>query len=156
MLETQLSPILGLILLGLVEFSTIIGAFASFSIAVVILLVNYLQLKQKIKVDSATLILKFLKPWHVNKGFTDLIDEINSSKIIKYDTEKLRMLLDHFEDIAVLWADKTLDETQILEYFGPNLRQIRDDKFIQQYIKTEKETALKIYENLLELIKKVR
>ena len=141
--------------LPLIDFFTIVGSVGSLCVVGTILYVNHKQLSQKIKIDSATLIQIFVKPWRDNKEFTDFLDEIDNPKTNNYGTENIRMLLDHFEDIAVLWKDRTLKENHILEYFMHNLRQIKKDECIQKYIKKQREYDGKIYDNLLELIKKV-
>jgi len=129
-LEEEISLIFGLTLVQIVEYVAMIGiAIAASSFIVT----AYYSTKQS-KVSSANLILELLKPWRSDK-FKHLLDQISDPQIKKYDLKETEEFLNQFEDIATFSKDGTLSENHVIQFFGPNLKDIRDDDFIQNFIK---------------------
>ncbi len=151
MLEAEISRITGLLFVEIIEIVAAIGIV----IATSSLIVTAHQTKKRSKVSSANLILELLKPWreeHVKK----LLSEIADPSITQYDEKELSYLLNHFEDIAVFENDGTLSTNHVVEFFGADLKYIRDDKFIQNYIKKWVEKNPNYYfVNLNQLFKKI-
>lgn len=158
-LEEQISPIFGLTLLELVEHIAAAGigiAIVSSIFAMGALIVSAIQIKKQSKVSSANLILELVKPWR-QKDFQKLLNEIANHDITKYDEGELEKLLNQLEDIATFWKDDTLSEIHVKEFFGSNLKTVRDDKFIQDFIKKwASKNSDYYFVNLRELIKKVK
>jgi hypothetical protein len=161
MLEAEISLIFGLTLMELVELVAIATIISGGAAAIGIMLSTTNIIKSRYennhqkKVSSATLILDLLKPWR-EEDVPKLLNEIADPNIAKYDEEKLEKLLNHLEDIATFWKDGTLSETHVKEFFGSNLKSIRGDKFIQDYIKKWNDKNPNYYfVNLKKLIKKV-
>ena len=161
MLEAEISPILGMTLLELVEwvaFATIAAGFAAavgIGISIYNLITSSNESKKQGKVASANLVLELLKPWRQDE-FQKLIDDIYDPTVTEYDERVMENFLNHFEDIAVLEKDGTLSTNHVKEFFGANLKAVRDDERIQSYIKkwTDKNSDY-YFVNLRELIKKV-
>lgn len=133
----------------------IIIAISSITIAGITALALWIQIHKQSKVSSANLILELLKPWRT-KDLQKLLNDILEPTIKKYDEKNLELFLNQLEDIATFWKDGTLNEIHVKEYFGSNLKSVKDDKFIQDYIKKWVDKNSDYYfVNLRELIKKV-
>lgn len=151
MLEAEISRLSGLILVEAVEIATIVLVI----VAGLTLGITTWHIRKQSKVSSADLILELLKPWR-KTDFQELLNEIVDPNITQYDEDKLEKFLNQLEDIATFWKDGTLSENHVKEFFGSNLKTVRDDKFIQSYIKkwTDKNSEY-YFVNLRELINKV-
>ena len=153
---TDISPIFGLPLVGLVDIATFVGVgaiAASGVIAYVIYRGNKAQLEQQKKVNSATLALKILENWSESKHprFTGFLDRLERSEVTKNDPD-MDMFLDEFENIAIFWKDGTLTETHVNEFFGTNLEQISANPVTKDYLKDLKDNHSSKYANLRLLI----
>lgn len=112
--------------------------------------------KHQNKVSSANLILDLLTPWR-KEDFQKFIDQINDPNITQYDEGKLEKFLNQLEDIATFWKDGTLTDEHVKEFFGANLKAVRDDQFIRAFLKKWNDKNPKYYfVNLLKLIEKVK
>ncbi len=159
-LEEQISPIFHLTLLELAEHAILTGigiATVGILIAMGTLLINAIQIKKQSKISSANLILELNKPWGNNTDFKLFLAEISNPNVTKYDETKVEELLNQLENISIFWKDETLTENHVKEFFGSNLKTIRDDKFIQIYMKkwTDKNPDY-YFVNLTKLLKKVK
>lgn len=114
-----------------------------------------LQLTKQSKVSSANLILKLLKPWRETE-FKEFLVKIGNHSLTKGDETMLEEFLNQLESISIFWKDGTINENHIKEFFGTNIKAVRDDKFIQSYMKIWVDKKPDYYfVNLRELIKKV-
>lgn len=117
--------------------------------------VLWLQLNKQSKVSSATLVLELLKPWRT-KETQELFQKINNKTITSADEQEIGYLLNQLEDIAVLEKDKTLDSIHVKEFFGTDLKSIRDNDVIKEYIESYAKLNPDYYfVNLRNLLKKV-
>ncbi len=141
------------------EHTVLVGigvAIVSIIIAMGILIVNTIHIKKQSLISSANLILNLLKPWRTD-DFKVFLAQIADPNITKYDENRLEEFLNQLEDIAIFWKDGTLSEVHVKEFFGANLKTVRDDKFIRNYIKTWADKNPDYYfVNLRELINKVK
>ena len=152
MLEAEISRLTGLMLVEIVEIAVIVAS----GIAAIGLTVTMLKSYKQTKIDSASLILELLNPWGM-KDFKQLLSQMADPNITKYDETKLEEFLNRLEIIAVFWKDKTLTETHVKEFFGANIKTVRDDEFIQAYMK--KWTDINpdhFFVNIIKLTKKVK
>lgn len=152
MLEAEISRLTGLMFVEIVEIAVIVAS----GIAAIGLIVTMFKSHKQSKTDSALLILELLNPWGM-KDFKQLLSQMADPNITKYDETKLEEFLNRLEIIAVFWKDKTLTETHVKEFFGANIKTVRDDKFIQAYMK--KWTDINpnhFFVNIIELTKKVK
>ena len=154
-METEISLIFGLTLLEHLDIYIIIGAISTPFLAGVIFFVNWWQISQKIKVNSANLILEFLKPWSNDSGFVEILRGIRDPEFVHTHHDKLSMVLDYFEDMAVLQKDGTLKLSHVQEYFGPNLRTLCAEH-IQDFIRHEQQQNPRLYVNLQKMLKKIK
>ena len=122
MLEAEISRHSGLFLVEAVEIAVIIAA----GIAALGLIVTMFKSNKQSKIDSASLILELLQPWR-KPDFQQLLHQMVDPKITEYDESKLEQFLNHLESIAIFWKDKTLTENHVKEFFGENLKIVRDD-----------------------------
>jgi len=151
-LEAEISRFTGLFFMEIIEIVAGIGI----SIATISLIVTAYQTHKHSKVTSASLILELLKPWRENEDFKHLLSQILDPNTKDYDEKEIEEFLNQLEDIATLWKDGTLTENHIKEFFGSNLKSVRDDNFIQNYIKKWKDKNSDYYfVNLRKLIEKV-
>lgn len=151
----QISPLFKLTMLELTEIMSVAGVIISIALIATVWITNYRQMDQRIRVDSANLVLKFLEPWHDKKNFVAFVERVLDPEVTQYDPGMLAMMLNQFEDMAVLWRDKTVRLNHIQEYFGPNLRAIRDDAFIQSHIAEAARKNPRAYSNLRRLLERI-
>ena len=138
-------------LVEVVEIAATIGI----GIATVSLIVTAYKTNKQSKVSSANLILEILKPWRKDP-FKKLLKEMADPQATYCDESKLEEFLNQLETIAIFWKDKTLSDNHVKEFFGANLKLVRDDVFIQSYMKTWITKNPDYYfVNLKKLIKKV-
>ena len=150
---TEISPIFGLSLLGILEILTLIVGFGSFCVAFVIWRTHCHQKK----IASANLVYKYKGAWRVDVKFTDFLVKIKDPKA-KVDPKKdpVYSTLDHFEDIAILWNQDVLDFNQVKEFFGTSLDDINNNKSIMACLHDLNKTSEnQYYTNLIELLKKI-
>ena len=72
-LVTEISPIFGLTLLGLIELLTIVIAVSSLVVAVIIGVTHWRQQAKQNKITSASLVLKWFEEWDKNTSFSDMM-----------------------------------------------------------------------------------
>ena len=155
---TEISPIFGLSLLGLVELAVIVGAFvgivSSLIIARTIHKRNVASLEQQRKVNSAELTLKLLEWWDGINTFTKLIFKLSKPNAKFTDEEDgVFFALTKFEAIAILLKDKTLTENHVREFFGMDLVRINANESIRRILdEYHQEDIDHNYNNLKELL----
>ena len=93
------------------------------------------QLETQNKIASANLIMHLHEPWRKNEDFKKFLRDMNDDKITEYEKRDVGTLLNKFDEIAAFWADGTLHDEHIKQYFGPNLRKIQSDECIQKIMK---------------------
>ena len=180
---TEISPIFGLSLLELFELSSLAIPIAIIAAACITGGLSYWsirqsktdslqnkkqmveskkqmakQLKLQNNIASAQLAWNILEYWRESKheGFTDFLKKLHRSEIDPND-ENIGVTLNIFEDIAILWHEKTLTDNHVKEFFGNPLRDIRESPIMQEKIK--KVSAQKpelFFANLRPLLEKTR
>ena len=153
-LITEISPIFGLTLLGMMEIAVLsilvgatVGIVSSLIVAYTIHKRNIALLEQQKKassdtleqqriINSAKLSILFLEYWKEEKHerFQEYLKKIRKSKINILDRE-ISTILTIFEDIAILWKEGTLTDNHVKQFFGNPLRDIRDNAIMQDRIK---------------------
>ena len=170
-LETLTSPISGLTLLTWIEIGIITGIISG---AGGIILSSWSLFnsaranKKQAKVKSAELILDLLKrlrdtDFIITTNFIIADDSIDTplndmwNELYPWDKElQIREMLDHFEHIAILYKDGTLNLEQIKEFFRLNLIGIRDNKMVQEIMKSAiEQNPTTRYKNLKILLDKI-
>ncbi len=150
MLEAEISRFTGLVLVEAVEIATIV---ASVIAATGLIVTGIIYWKQN-KVSSATLVSDLLKPWGKQK-FKLFLNQLADPKITKYDEKELEEFLNQLEIIATFWKDGTLTGNHVKELFGANVKTVRTDKFIKDYMKYWVDKNPKyFFANLTKLVKK--
>ena len=159
---TEISPIFGLSLLSLIEWVAIV---ISSSVAVTGALSWWnthqsnnrmnKQLESQNKIASANMITKYLKHWEESGLFGKMILKLEDTDKEFTDKGDMDFMLATFEDLAILWKDKTLTDTHIREFFGRDIVRIGANKSIMKHVNEyhQKDIANN-YNNLVELIKK--
>ena len=149
-LVTEISPIFGLSLLGLIDVGIIVGAVVglvgSVVIASVILYSNRSLLEQQKKassallgqqekVNSAELTLKLLEKWDGPGTFTEMLYKLETPNA-KFTDEKdgVHFVLGIFEGIAILRNDKTLTENHVREFFGTDIVRIDANESVMKIL----------------------
>ena len=150
MLEAEISRFTGLVLVEAVEIAIIVASV----IAVGSLVVTAYQTHKHSKTTSANLILELLKPWGKEK-FKLFLNQLADLKVTKYNEKELEEFLNQLEIIATFWKDGALTENHVKELFGANVKTVRTDKFIKDYMKywTDKNPKY-FFVNLAKLVKK--
>ena len=162
---TEISPIFGLTLVGMVEWAAIGAVTGSALIAYVIHKRNKElleqqkkasseRLEQQKKVDSARLIRELFMPWKKNAAFKKFLGELNDPKVTKYDDDMLEEVLNQFEIIATHCDDELLLESHVRSFLSANLRSIRTDEYIQGHIRRLVKINPRTYLYLKDLLEK--
>ena len=159
---TEISLIFGLSLLSMIEWVAIV---ISSSVAVTGFLswwnthqsnnrMNE-QLESQNKIASANLIIKYLKHWEGPGLFGKMILKLENTDTKFTDKSDMGFMLATFEDLAILWKDKTLTEIHIREFFGRDIVRIGSNKSIMKHVNEyHQQDITHNYNNLVELIKK--
>ena len=92
------------------------------------------QFKHQTKVASADLVWKIWEPWRTNNELQKLLHDIADPNTPSYDIASLERLLNTMENIAVFLHDGTVLPAHVKEFFGANLKAIKEDQFILDYI----------------------
>ena len=155
MLETQISPIFGLTLMGLLE-PVAIAAIVGVGIATISLIVTALSSRQQAKVKSAELLLQFLQRLRDDDFRITVKFIFDGTKPDNWNESlEVEKLLNHFEYIAALYKDGTLDISQIREFFGSNLKMIKDNDAVQKIMSDIVKRDSEIYKNLRRLLNEI-
>ena len=152
-MATDISPIFGMSLLGLVEWITIIPMIISIVVVLVLVLIHRSQHGLQQRLVSAQLSLMMLEYWDgkKHKDFVDLVELIPLSKV-KEDDPRIGSYLSIWEEIAVFCNEKTITNTHMREFFKPDLKAIHDNTVVCGYLK--KKHTKTTYHNLWELMEK--
>ena len=137
---------LGLSLLELVEWFTILTPIAIFTAAGVTGGFSWWsirqnnkqvaeQLESQNKIASAKLIFELSKKWDNNDTFTQMLYKLETPNA-KFTDKKdgVHFVLGVFEGIAVLRNDKTLTETHVREFFGTDIVRIDANKSVMKIL----------------------
>lgn len=117
-----------------------LAAIASGIAAALGIISTAIKSNKEFKVSSATLIMKFLDMLREDK-FKELWRKITDTTIKEYDSKVLSPYLNTFEEIAVFTKEKTLNINHVREFYAPHLKKIRNDEFIQEYIKQKSDES---------------
>ena len=140
-------------LLEPIAVATIVGV----SIAAISLGITAKATRRQTKVKSAELILSFLERLR-DDDFRKTTDYIfDGTKPDNWNEAiEIEKMLNHFEYIAALNKDGTLDLGQIKEFFKANLERIRDNQQVQQIMQNAiKKDPDFTYKNLKKLLDKI-
>lgn len=154
MMLTDISPIVGLTLIELVELDTLILLGGSAAIAAIIGVANWKLLNQRKKVDSAKRIWELGSSWRNNPEFQEFLEKLMNPKVTKYTEEEMGPVLDRFEYIATFWKDKTIQGHHVESFFGENLRVMQKDQCIQEYIEKVRSENPEVLADLVQLLEK--
>ena len=146
---TEISPIFGLSVLGIMGILTIVAGFGSFVVA---FFIWYTHNGQK-KIASANLIIKYLEPWENDKRFAQMILKLEKPNARFTNEDSVHFMLAKFEDIAILRKDKTLTKTHVQEFFGRDIVRIDANESVMKILNEyyEKDSAHN-YNNLKKLL----
>ena len=120
---TEISPIFGLTLLEMIEYTTFLipgaiiaaaGITGTFSL--ISILQNKKNLEMQNKIASASLVHKHLEPWYVDKRFGEIVLALEKPNAGFADKEQVHYVLAKFENIAILWKDKLFTEIHVREF----------------------------------------
>ena len=150
-MEAQISPLLGLTLLGLLEVLTFFGVLATAGLAGVIWWtqckmrgVHENQLKHQVglaehqkKLDSAHLILKLDKELTSpeTRKFVYILDKIPKIPPAGDIRNKLAQYLGHVDMICMFYGEGLIDEHHMEEQYDPLIRDCCKDKKIVEYLR---------------------
>jgi len=125
MLETALSPIFGMTLLGMIDLLALAGLLtASFTA-----LYLYISAYKRGKTESAHLSLKLLEMGKNDDKIINALKKIGSSE--KIDDDEAHALLRYYEFIAEFWKDRVLSYDHVLHVHGKNLKEMYHHKDIK-------------------------
>ena len=142
-MATDISPIFGLPLVGMIEIATLIVAVAilvSASVTGYFSLENIRQTKTAIerqaKIDSARLSLELLESWSETKypKFTAFVDRLYENNVREGDPQ-IPQYLNELESIAILWEEGVITENHVKQFFVGDLKAIRACKPVADYLK---------------------
>lgn len=154
MLEAEISPILGLTLLELVEAVAIIGTVIGIS-TVIIAVQQHLSQK---KATSVTVSMNLLKRFE-DKDFRDVSDFLALGKISSEGwarDDELLKLMNYFEDMGLYSKEGVLKIKHIIQMHRDTLRLIRDNEHTKRLLKEHREKDPEFYYIFLtKLLKKV-
>ena len=162
---TEISPVFGLTLVGIMEWAAIAAVVGSGLIALVIHRRNKellkqqkeassKQLEQQRETNSAKLALTFLEYWKDQKyeELIDFIERLHRSEEKKGD-QKIPPVLNIFEDIAILWNGKLMTKIHVEQFFGNTLLAIRESEIMQEAITARSKNREKyVYVNLRKML----
>ena len=157
-LVTEISPIFGLSLLGLVEHAVIWALIVSIVTLIVVGYDNHRRHKLQVKSTSAQLALKLLEVWEGNNTFTKMIRKLEKAHAEFTDKDdRVHFVLTKFEDIAILKRDKLLTETHVQEFFGRDIVRIAANKSVMRILNEyHNEDTRHNYNNLKNLLKTLK
>lgn len=136
----------------------ILVAIGGFFIAGITAIALFYQIQKQTKIESGKFSIEFLV--RTGEKYKDTISHIRARAVQKnfepYDPKEIRLLLNHFEYIAVFEQDGLIKLDHIREMFGQVLLRIdRDDK-IKQIMDDTRKNNKTIYSNLISLLSKIR
>ena len=150
---TEISPILGLNLLELIEHTVILVFGVSIGTLIGVWYWNFKQHKLQVKSTSAQLALKLVEKWHNDLLFSEITFDLGTEDIQFTDKDKVNPVLAVFEDIAILKRDKLLTETHVREFFGREIVRINANVSIMKIIDDfHKRDVKHNYNNLKEML----
>ena len=158
---TEISPIFGLTLVGMVEIAVFVGAAVGIGSSLIIAWVihrrNKELLEQQKIINSAKLTWHFLEFWRDIKHdkLMDFLDRLHRSEI-KKDDPLIGVAVTLYESIAIFCREGTLIENHVKEFFGNSLVDMRDNEVIQDYIKDGVKDEDDALMNLQDLFRKSR
>ena len=152
-MATDISPIFGMSLLGLVELIAIIPMIISIGAVLALMFIHRNQHGLQQRLVSAQLSLKMLEYWDPLKhgDFANFVELVSNSEVGE-DDHYIGNYLSVWEEIAVLCNEGTITENHRKEFFEPDLQAIRDNTAVCSYLQ-EKHTKT-TYHNLWELMEK--
>ena len=150
---TDISPIFGMSLLGLVEWIAIIPMIISIGVVLALMFIHRNQHGLQQRLVSAQLSLKMLEYWDPLKheDFANFVELVSNSEVGE-DDHYIGNYLSIWEEIAVFCNEKTITNTHMREFFKPDLKAIHDNTVVCGYLK--KNHTKTTYHNLWELMEK--
>ena len=134
---TDISPILGLILLEHLDWAIILGAVAPTAVAVVIAVTFIIQRMKQNKLDSARMVLEIDKEFRT-EGFRN-IHELVVAGEVDVTKEPHRVWLDRYLGYITLvykfHEDKVIHKDHIVDFYDGYLPIFDGNKYVREYIK---------------------
>ena len=157
MIETDISSVFELMLIELGEFTIATSIVLGLASITALLLIHYRQHGLQQKLVSAELSMKMLKYLDENehKNFTNLVESFSISETEKIEEFNARLdrYLEIWEEIAVFCKERTITKTHRREFFEADLKIIRLNPVVYDYLK--KEHTETTYHNLWKLMEKI-
>ena len=126
---TEISPIFGLMFMGIMEVLMMIAGFGSFSVAFVIWRTH----RGQKKIESARLLID-LRNQLKDEPFATTLNKLHDGKSSECDDKDLHRLLNHLEMVAGFSIDGLINERDF-ELFIQLFAATKQDKHIQKFMK---------------------
>ena len=153
---TEISPILGLTLLELAEYLTILAGSGSVFIGCAIIWVHCRQHNLQIKANSADLVTRIREDWSMSRNpeFGKFLQKLTNGTVTANDP-MIPPFIRVLEKVAIFVEEDTITENHAKEFFGANLKHIIDNKPVHDYLKDKwAEKPHPHFTNLKELLDK--
>ena len=156
-MATDISPILGITLLEFIDAATIasicvaIGIFGSIAANVYL---SHKERGQTRLAESARLAIELQKEWKGESEFTSIVGKLKERGAdFSGERPNVGYVLGVFEDLAILWRDKTLTETHVREFFGRDIVRIGANESVMAILDEARQKNPKnTYNNLVKLL----
>ena len=113
------------------------------------------QLSAQIKSNSSIVIRSFYNETYGDSEFSNELAKLNhNSEDMMFDDERLDKFLDHFEGLAIDWADHIVTNNHVYQWFGKDLNNMYKCYSIMKYIDKTRKNPYPLYDNLYNLIHK--
>ena len=151
--ETQISPILNMTFMELIESVAIGVAIGGFFATCVLLYFTYQQTRKRSKTASADLNLRLLDVVR-REDFRGIFQKIKNPGVVP--DKDIRRILNHYEYISLLDNDGLLDSNHVLHIHGRNIKVLCEDERIKNFldgVKDEQEFNYKYLKKTYDSIK---
>jgi len=152
MLEAEISRLMGLMLVEVVEITAILGVAIGLITAVGL----GIQIRRHRKVASARFTVDYVnKILEDKKNVIDTLYEREKDKTKKFESEKdVRVLLNGFENTIQFVNDGVIDKKQVLNTLRITLQMLKNDSEVQRIIKEKQKDKPKAFEKIKKFMDK--
>ncbi len=146
MLEAEISRLMGLMLVEVVEITAILGVAIGLITAVGL----GIQIRRQRKVASARFTVDYVnKILEDKKNVIDTLYEREKDKTKKFESEKdVRVLLNGFENTIQFVNDGVIDKKQVLNTLRITLQMLKNDSEVQRIIKEKQKDKPKAFDKI--------